>query len=589
MKLQAVLDFADKIKPGNPYDVPTKIQWVNELEGEIQIRLLNTAPQEIIRYTEEDLDVTLLIPTPFDKVYWMWLSAMIDFANCEYGKYQNSLQMVNDAYDLYAKWFHQKFHEDTGDFLYIGGTTKYGLSAHEIAMNHGFKGTEEEWLAALVGPIGPQGPVGAGLNIVDQVATEAELPNSGLKAGNGYFVGEGADALLFIWDGKEWFFKQSLRGKQGIQGKIGETGARGPQGEKGDKGDTGATGATGPRGATGPQGEKGDKGDKGDTGNAGPTGPQGPKGDKGDKGEAFTYSDFTPEQLGALVGPAGPKGDAGAQGPKGDAGPAGEVGAAGKDGYTPHIGGNGNWYIGNTDTGIKAQGENGVGITNITERTIYGVKVLYIALSDGTEKGFTIPAGPKGDPGKDGDDYVLTEADKQEIAEMAAELVNVPGGGETPGVDGEDGGYYTPTVTQPNANTMRVTFSPSKSDMPSVAAKDIDLPSGSPGADGDPGQDGKDGVGISTIKQTTTSAADGGSNVFTVTLTNGQTATFTVKNGSKGSAGTNGKDGSDGSPGADGKDGEDGYTPVRGTDYWTDADRAEIKSYVDEAILGGAW
>ena len=33
----------------------------------------------------------------------------------------------------------------------------------------------------------------------------------------------------------------------------------------------------------------------------------------------------------------------------------------------------------------------------------------------------------------------------------------------------------------------------------------------------------------------------------------------------------------------------DGYTPVRGTDYWTDADKVEIKSYVDEAILGGAW
>ena len=38
-----------------------------------------------------------------------------------------------------------------------------------------------------------------------------------------------------------------------------------------------------------------------------------------------------------------------------------------------------------------------------------------------------------------------------------------------------------------------------------------------------------------------------------------------------------------------GEDGEDGHTPVRGTDYWTDADKAEIKSYVDDAILGGAW
>lgn len=36
-------------------------------------------------------------------------------------------------------------------------------------------------------------------------------------------------------------------------------------------------------------------------------------------------------------------------------------------------------------------------------------------------------------------------------------------------------------------------------------------------------------------------------------------------------------------------EGQDGDTPVRGEDYWTEADKAEIKAYVDEAILGGAW
>lgn len=30
-------------------------------------------------------------------------------------------------------------------------------------------------------------------------------------------------------------------------------------------------------------------------------------------------------------------------------------------------------------------------------------------------------------------------------------------------------------------------------------------------------------------------------------------------------------------------------TPQKGVDYWTPDDIAEIKSYVDEAILGGAW
>ena len=40
---------------------------------------------------------------------------------------------------------------------------------------------------------------------------------------------------------------------------------------------------------------------------------------------------------------------------------------------------------------------------------------------------------------------------------------------------------------------------------------------------------------------------------------------------------------------AEGQRGDDGVTPVRGKDYWTEGDKDEIKSYVDEAILGGAW
>ena len=36
--------------------------------------------------------------------------------------------------------------------------------------------------------------------------------------------------------------------------------------------------------------------------------------------------------------------------------------------------------------------------------------------------------------------------------------------------------------------------------------------------------------------------------------------------------------------GKDGKDGTDGYTPVRGTDYWTDADKAEIVAEVEGDI-----
>jgi len=40
-------------------------------------------------------------------------------------------------------------------------------------------------------------------------------------------------------------------------------------------------------------------------------------------------------------------------------GPQGEPGVDGEDGITPHIGANGNWYIGDTDTGISATGSDG--------------------------------------------------------------------------------------------------------------------------------------------------------------------------------------------------------------------------------------
>ena len=63
---------------------------------------------------------------------------------------------------------------------------------------------------------------------------------------------------------------------------------------------------------------------------------------------------------------------------------------------------------------------------------------------------------------------------------------------------------------------------------------------------------GTDGVGISKIEQTTTSTADDGNNVITVTLTNGTTSTFKVQNGSKGSKGDTGATGSAGKDGTNG-------------------------------------
>lgn len=83
---------------------------------------------------------------------------------------------------------------------------------------------------------------------------------------------------------------------------------------------------------------KGAKGDKGDTG------AQGVKGDPGEKGDP------------GATGQAGPAGVPGKDGMNGETGPAGPQGLKGTDGITPHIGSNGNWHLGDTDTGVSAGG-----------------------------------------------------------------------------------------------------------------------------------------------------------------------------------------------------------------------------------------
>lgn len=124
----------------------------------------------------------------------------------------------------------------------------------------------------------------------------------------------------------------------------------------------------------GAQGPAGEKGDKGDTGATGATGPQGPKGDTGDTGP---------------------------QGPKGDTGATGATGPAGADGITPTIGDNGNWYLGDTDTGNPSRGEEGPQGPR-GETGLQGVQGQIGPQGPKGDTGDTGPAGPKGDTGPQG-------------------------------------------------------------------------------------------------------------------------------------------------------------------------------------------
>ena len=120
-------------------------------------------------------------------------------------------------------------------------------------------------LETLIGPPGPQGPKGDpgdSYTVKGLYATLSALQSAHPTGseGDAWFVGTSDSNVVYQWDVDQsaWVNIGALKGPKGDTGEAGPQGPQGPQGEKGD---------------TGPQGER------------------------GDKGEAFTYPDFTAEQL----------------------------------------------------------------------------------------------------------------------------------------------------------------------------------------------------------------------------------------------------------------------------------------------------
>ena len=84
----------------------------------------------------------------------------------------------------------------------------------------------------------------------------------------------------------------------------------------------------------------------------------------GPNGHWFVGTTDTGVKAQGEQGVPGANGRDGNPGAPGRDGAQGVPGRPGSDGVSPHIGPNGHWFVGTTDTGVKAQGEQGVSGTN---------------------------------------------------------------------------------------------------------------------------------------------------------------------------------------------------------------------------------
>ena len=252
-------------------------------------------------------------------------------------KTYSSVQAMQDDYNNPEVTIGQFVMIDTGNVeneedsrLYLKGDTEWkfisdlsgaqgiqGLSAYQVAVQHGFEGTEDEWLISLKGEKGETGPKG-------------DKGDTGEKGATGE---RGPQGL------------QGERGLQGVQGEKGEPGIQGPVGPKGEQGEQGIQGIQGPQGEPGPQGPKGDTGSglniKGELDSESQLPQEGVSGDAwlisgnlyvyvGENGNIESNPKWS--NVGSIQGPAGPQGPVGSKGEQGEPGPKGEPGADGAPG-----------------------------------------------------------------------------------------------------------------------------------------------------------------------------------------------------------------------------------------------------------------
>ena len=105
MILKDVIENVDAVKP-NAFTNEQKTRWISEVEGRIQSEIFLFAPAQVIAYEwATDMNTELLAAPPHDRIYGEYLTAMIDFNNGEYNRYNNTVQVFNADFMEFMRWF----------------------------------------------------------------------------------------------------------------------------------------------------------------------------------------------------------------------------------------------------------------------------------------------------------------------------------------------------------------------------------------------------------------------------------------------------------------------------------------------------
>lgn len=241
MTIRELLAYVDEIAE-NPFSVKLKIGWINLIEADIQTQVLLLAPEGAVRYTDADLDAELIVPDAFAELYQWHMLRQLALAQEEFERANNYAAAFNTAYIAYQTYVARNINPGGG----YAQKVAYYLSAYQIAVKHGYTGSETEWLASLQGPQGP-----SGISLMDLRQTVASIEDAGINVWQATLF-DGTAADLQVRNGSK-----GSDGAPGVQGPVGPAGPQGIQGPSGPEGQRGPQGIQGPVGPVGPRGEQG--------------------------------------------------------------------------------------------------------------------------------------------------------------------------------------------------------------------------------------------------------------------------------------------------------------------------------------------
>lgn len=112
MTIKDCIDIVDSNKP-NQYTITDKVRWLSFIDEKIINDVLKTHEgydgryDDFTGYSDDKLSVTLIAPSPYDRLYTQYLKMKIDEENGETARYNNSATLFNSYYLEYKKYYNK--------------------------------------------------------------------------------------------------------------------------------------------------------------------------------------------------------------------------------------------------------------------------------------------------------------------------------------------------------------------------------------------------------------------------------------------------------------------------------------------------